>query len=270
MHLRANELYSELHESIGQFADTWEKIVFDYGAGAVWNQNGLARRWADSDFRLFNSITLVEPVLKEDALSQRLLAGRDYMDRRTRPGYFWLFEELLTAELRHRLPALADEAGLAVAETAYGMASNWIPKEPPSHPTLTFVRVASEQHLLAYADINSAAYGLPSESGRDGISRSTLLRDEAFAYLALQDGVPVSTAAAIETNDRLVIALVATKPGLQRRGFAEATVRKALYEGHRATGLTRSVLHASEGARPLYERLGYHCTSTIRLLSRKL
>jgi ribosomal protein S18 acetylase RimI-like enzyme len=189
------------------------------------------------------------------------------MEKRAKPGFFWVFEELLTNELRHRLTALCNQVGLKKAATAYGMASNRIPRASPSHPSLSFIRVANEQHLLAYADINSLAYSIPEESGRDGISRSTLLREDAFAYLGLLDGVPVSTAAAIETNDRLVIALVATKPGLQRRGFADATVRKALYEASRATGITRSVLHASEGSRSLYERIGYHYTSTIRLLS---
>jgi hypothetical protein len=63
----------------------------------------------------------------------------------------------------------------------------------------------------------------------------------------------------------LFLALVATLPGKQRKGYAEATVRKALYEGYRATGLKRTVLHASDAGFPVYERLGYRAVANIRL-----
>jgi predicted acetyltransferase len=63
----------------------------------------------------------------------------------------------------------------------------------------------------------------------------------------------------------LFLALVATLPGKQRKGYAEATVRKALYEGYPATGLKRTVLHASDAGFPVYERLGYRAVANIRL-----
>jgi predicted GNAT family acetyltransferase len=84
-----------------------------------------------------------------------------------------------------------------------------------------------------------------------------------YTYLGLEDGVPVSAAAMVQTNDCLFLALVATAPEAQRRGFAEATVRKALFEGAKATGLTRSVLHATPAGAPVYERIGYRKVSTI-------
>jgi len=40
-------------------------------------------------------------------------------------------------------------------------------------------------------------------------------------------------------------------------GYGEATVRKALYEGARATALKRTVLHATEAGFPVYRRIGY-------------
>ncbi|RWX34209.1 GNAT family N-acetyltransferase [Rhizobium leguminosarum] len=110
---------------------------------------------------------------------------------------------------------------------------------------------------------------MPIESRRDGLRDSDLWRNEAYAYLGIYRGEPVSAAASIQTYGRLFLALVATRPDMQRKGFGEATVRKALYEGSRATGIKRSVLHATEVGRPVYERIGYRQTSTIRFLTLK-
>jgi predicted N-acetyltransferase YhbS len=86
-----------------------------------------------------------------------------------------------------------------------------------------------------------------------------------YAYIGLENGVPVSTAATVETNGCLFLALVATAPEAQRKGYGEATVRKALFEGAKATGLTRTVLHATMAGAPVYERIGYRKVATIRL-----
>jgi predicted GNAT family acetyltransferase len=85
-----------------------------------------------------------------------------------------------------------------------------------------------------------------------------------YAYIGLENGVPVSAAATVETNGCLFLALVATAPEAQRKGYADATVRKALFEGAKATGLTRTVLHATMAGAPVYERIGYRRVATIR------
>ncbi|MBY5814527.1 GNAT family N-acetyltransferase [Rhizobium leguminosarum] len=259
----------DVNESVSQLADTWESIVLDYGAGYITNRNSLAFRWADSKFSFFNCITLMEHLTDIDSLNNCLTSSARYMHERSEPGFLWLFEEMLDPEIRTRIPEAASASGLHVALTGYGMALDEISPDSPSHPDLTFVRVDTDDDLLHYADINSLAYGMPIESGRDGLRDSDLWRNEAYAYLGIYRGEPVSAAASIQTNGRLFLALVATRPDMQRKGFGEATVQKALYEGSRATGIKRSVLHATEAGRPVYERIGYRQTSTIRFLTLK-
>lgn len=75
--------------------------------------------------------------------------------------------------------------------------------------------------------------------------------------------MPISAAATVATKGCLFLALVATAPEAQRNGYGEATVRKALFEGARATGLTRTVLHATLAGAPVYERIGYHKVASI-------
>ena len=88
-------------------------------------------------------------------------------------------------------------------------------------------------------------------------------------YLGLDNGIPVSAAATIQTKQCLLLALVGTAPEAQRRGFGEATVRKALFEGAKATGLTRTVLHATPAAAPVYERIGFRKVTPIRFYAHR-
>ena len=53
------------------------------------------------------------------------------------------------------------------------------------------------------------------------------------------------------------VALVATHPKAQRKGYAEAAMRDVL-ERSLAAGLDRrTYLHATAAGRPVYERMGY-------------
>ena len=144
-----------------------------------------------------------------------------------------------------------------------GMAGDLLPVPDPVHPDLTFVRVRTDEHLRAYADLQSSAYGFPLEEGRDGLVGSAHWKSEMYAYLGMRGDVPVACAATVEAQGRLFVAFVATDPQWQRRGYGEAVTRKALYEGARATGLTRATLHATVAGAPVYPRIGFTPNSPI-------
>lgn len=253
----------EAIESVQQLADTWRAVVLDRGTGDVANPPGMAIRWADSQFPFWNCITFTDQGCGSGLLDERFAQATDYMRRRSQPGLIWLFEDLLDPACRAGLPEAVERAGLALSLSGFGMAGDILPIAEPHHPELEFVRVTTETQLTAYADLNSRAYGMPLEAGRDGLAGSALWKAGMHSYLGLADGVPVSAAATVATGDCLFLALVATAPEAQRRGYGEATVRKALYEGARATGLTRTVLHATLAGAPVYERIGYRKVASI-------
>jgi GNAT superfamily N-acetyltransferase len=149
------------------------------------------------------------------------------------------------------------------------MAADLLPIPEPAHPDLTFVRVTTDEQLRAYADLNSRGYELPLEDGRDGLVGSALWKDQVHAYLGLRDGVPVTCAATVAAEGRLFVILVATDPEWQRRGYGEAVTRKALYEGGRATGLTRATLHATVAGAPVYLRIGFKPNSPMHFYGLK-
>ncbi|PZG20226.1 GNAT family N-acetyltransferase, partial [Spongiactinospora gelatinilytica] len=117
--------------------------------------------------------------------------------------------------------------------------------------------------------LNARAHGFPEEAGRAGFTGSKLWTSEIRAYLGLRDGVPVTCAGTVEADGRLFVVAVATDPEWQRRGYAEAITRKALYEGGQATGLTRATLHATAAGAPVYTRIGFQPNSPIGFYSLK-
>ncbi|MGW7520298.1 GNAT family N-acetyltransferase [Streptomyces sp. NPDC054796] len=252
-------------ESMEQLTVAWRTMVLDRNPDAdVRDLPGIAVRWADCRFLFWNCVTLTEDGVDADVLGQRLGQAADIMRTKKHPGFLWLFEDLLDDEARATLGPGAERAGLAHAFSGTGMAGNLLPLPEPTHPDLTFTRVTTDDHLRAYADLNSRAYGFPLEDGRDGlVAGSRLWQHEAYAYLGLRDGTPVTCAATVEADGRLFVALVATAPEWERRGYGEAVTRKALYEGARATGLPRATLHATAAGAPVYPRIGFTPNSPL-------
>lgn len=261
---------TESIESAQQLTVAWRALVLDRDADAdVRDLPGIAVRWADCRFSFYNCITLTAPGTGADLLAQRLTQAADIMRTKKHPGFLWLFEDLLADEARTTLAAAAEQAGLQYAFPGTGMAGDLLPVPDPVHPDLTFVRVRDDEHLRAYADLQSRAYGFPVEEGRDGLVGSALWKSEVYAYLAMRGDVPVACAATVEAQGRLFVAFVATDPQWQRRGYGEAVTRKALHEGARATGLTRATLHATVAGAPVYPRIGFTPNSPIHFYNLK-
>ncbi|MFJ4358870.1 GNAT family N-acetyltransferase [Streptomyces massasporeus] len=255
-------------ESVEQLATVWRVMVLDRDPRAdVRDLPGIAVRWADCRFAFWNCLTLTDVGADAGLLKQRLNEAAGIMRSKSRPGFLWVFEDLLDAPARAALGEAAEEAGLAYAFPGTGMAGDLLPIPEPAHPELTFVRVTDDELLAAYADINARAYGFPSEDGRDGLAGSALWKSGVFAYLGLRDGVPVTCAATVEADGRLFVVLVATDPAWERHGYGEAVTRKALHEGARATGLTRATLHATAAGAPVYPRIGFRPNSPIGFYS---
>ncbi|MEU3849530.1 GNAT family N-acetyltransferase [Streptomyces sp. NPDC029554] len=252
-------------ESMEQLALVWRAMVLDRDPRSdVRDLPGIAVRWADCRFAFWNCLTLTDVGADAGLTKQRLDEAARVMRAKERPGFLWVFEDLLDEQARAGLDEAADAAGLAYAFPGTGMAADLPSLPEPAHPDLTFARVTDDEGLRAYADLNSRAYGFPPEDGRDGLAGSALWKREVHAYLGLRDGVPVTCAATVAAQGRLFVILVATDPSWERRGYGEAVTRKALHEGFRATGLTRATLHATAAGAPVYPRIGFEPNSPIR------
>ncbi len=261
---------AESVESMRQLAVAWRTMVLDRDADAdVRDLPGLAVRWADTTFSFWNCVTLTEEEVAADLLRRRLDEAAGIMRAKKHAGFLWVFENLLGAEARPALGAAAEQAGLQYVFGGTGMAGDILPLPEPDHPDLAFVRVSTDEHLRAYADLQAAAYDFPEDACRDGLAGAGLWTTGMHAYLALRGDTPVSCAATLPAQGRLFVAFVATAPRWQRRGYGEAVTRKALHEGAKATGLTRATLHATEAGAPVYPRIGFTANTPIRFYALK-
>lgn len=252
----------EIAESVQQFTSSWELIIHDLPGVDLIDSSGLAVRWADSPFTFWNAIFLSEPVADAGQLDFRMSCAVAYMQGKNHGGLIWICEEYLEGAVREKLPIILTRERLEPALAATGMAGEIFPLRAPAHPSLQIERVSNESMLRDYADINCEAYGLPVEWGRSALVPELWIR-EGYSYLGYENGRAVSTASVLLNEGCLFLALVATRPDAQKKGYGEAVVRHALQRAHEATGLTRTILHATDLGRPLYRRLGYHDTSTI-------
>ena len=238
--------------------------VEDRGTGDVIDDGTLAVRWADNRFPFWNALANTGVDASPGVLADTLSRAADYMRERKEPGLLWLFEDLLVSEARSDLPRAADQVGLRLALSGYGMAGDVLPLvEEPRHPELTFKRVVTEADVLAYAEINCRAYGFPLDAVEAGFGGSKIWAHPIRAYLGLREGAPVTAGATVEVDGCLFVILIATLPEFQRKGYGEAVTRRALYEGARGTDLRRATLHATLAGAPVYERIGLRKVGSI-------
>ena len=87
--------------------------------------------------------------------------------------------------------------------------------------------------------------------------------------VGIAEGKPASSAAVLMVEGHRYVALVATDPGQQRRGFADATMRRALQNAAGVHGERPTVLHATDAGRPVYERMGYTTIANHTLFMEK-
>ncbi|HEY6509803.1 MAG TPA: GNAT family N-acetyltransferase [Vicinamibacterales bacterium] len=115
---------------------------------------------------------------------------------------------------------------------------------------------ADDAGCAAMLDVNGAAYGVDLEAGRPLFGRPAFWADHV-PVLGRTGGTPVASAAVLMADGYRYVALVATEPAHQRRGYAEAAMRHALDVAAQRHGARPSFLHATDAGRPIYARMGY-------------
>lgn len=241
-----------------QFISFGKLLVAGRPGADVFEKDGIATYWAGCSSIFFNLLFLSEPVTGRTMLNQRLRVAADYMRTKTEPGLLFISDDYLHGEVLTATDGVLEETGLVSMIETTGMIGDLVAFAGRSkHPALRFERVTDERGFYECADINSVAYSSPVELMRDGIDGATLWKERAYCYLAYLGDVAVSTASVVESEGVLYVALVATRPDMERRGFAEATMRHALSAASEATGYRKTCLHATQAGLPVYERMGY-------------
>ena len=184
-------------------------------------------------------------------------SGRQACAWASKLGVPWLFvvtDETLAAGTD---AGVALEAcGLVPLMPLTGMIAQRVSPPAKVPPELQLTRPRDEQGCSAMMDVNSLAYGMDLNPGKAVLGKPSFWSDH-FPVLGLVEGTPVSAAAVLMVAGYRYVALVATHPERQRRGYGDVIMRHALELSSQVHGDTPTTLHATEAGRPVYERMGY-------------
>jgi GNAT superfamily N-acetyltransferase len=251
---------TELDESLRQFISIWKLIGKPFPHVDGMDRPGLAISWPNTHFPFYNSLFLTEQLADAQVLQQRVQEAAAYMRARPYGGLFVVCLDNLSGAAKDNLAAILAQAKFVQAIPMNGMVGDILPMDAPGHAALRFVRISDDSTIQAFAELNCVAYGIPIETSLSLVKEHSLWHEHAYGFVAYEGDEPVSTATAIINEGCLFLFLVATAPDARRKGYGEAVVRHALQTAYEATGIRRTVLHATQPGYPLYLRLGYHPT----------
>ena len=250
---------AELTESLHQFISTWKLLAQSFTEADLSDKPGLAKCWANIPFIFYNTLFLTEQISDARLLKERVRDACVYIHSHQAPGWIVVCLDYLTGTAKEKLGMIAEQEKLMELPMT-GMVGDILPLDEPLHPTLRFERISDDATITDFVDMNCISYNVPIEAGRSIVKEHTLWHRHAFGFVAYEGEKPVATATAIVNDGCLLLFLVATMPEARRKGYAEATIRHALNAAYKATGITRTVLHATEMGYPVYLRLGYRPT----------
>jgi hypothetical protein len=250
-------------ESSASFIACWKQFSPRLPGGEYRELPGLTAVWGDVALPFCNALLLSSPVKDCAGLRSRVDILQSYVATRTRPPMLLLCRDWLPAAVQPIANDIIAPTGLIPLISLRGMSAGHIRPPVRRLPRLTYRRVADAQTRTLISDINSLAYGFPVEYGREAFMVPEAWDENSFGYIGFHHGRPVAAAAAFKQAGALYVGFVATLPEEQCHGYAEAVMRHSLKKASEATGMYRSLLHATDAGHPIYLRMGYRETTTF-------
>jgi ribosomal protein S18 acetylase RimI-like enzyme len=247
---------TEIDESNAQFYGVWKKLGGKFANNEALELPGVTISWPGAKWPMLNVAGLSCPVADHAELEAKVAQAVGYANPKPVMGMVVACTEWLPRDSEGKNAAIFREHGLELGFTLRGMFADQLVPSRRTPPELEYRRATALETRRAFADLNAIGYNAPLEFGRE-VSDIDGFWDEAFAYVGYINGRPVTTAATYVEDNRLYVGWVATLPEARRNGYAEAVMRHSLDEAAWSSGLSRTVLHATELGYPIYGAMGY-------------
>ncbi len=214
-----------------------------------------------------NIAVFTGPVESVPDLANRTETAHKFLVARGCSGVFFMADNLVEP-LRAKVAEVFACFGYAAGLTVMGIAAHAL--KPPLRPLppMRYRAVTDSESRRIVFVLNAIAHEVPPEWGLDYNERVGIWDREAFGVIGHLDERPTACAVTVPLNGRLYVALVATAHEFRRLGCAEAVIRRSLDDAARATGLSRTILHASPMGHPLYSQMGHHDTVPFTVYAR--
>ena len=240
--------------SIRHFVAAWRLMCAAAPRYAEEAAHGVHYVFSGIPIPFFNVGLVTDANVSAETLRVAGQRAADWASKRATPWLFVVTNETLAAGTD--ASAALDACGMVPLMPLTGMIAQHV--APPSNvPTeLLLMRPEDDGRCAAIVDVNGLAYGMDLESAKATLGRQAFWAGH-FPALGLAEGTPACAAAVMMVEGYRYVALVATDPARQRRGYGELVMRHALALSALAHGDVPTTLHATEAGRPIYERMGY-------------
>jgi GNAT superfamily N-acetyltransferase len=240
--------------SIRQFIDAWRVLCSASPSHSSHTADGVACEFSGVPIGFFNAAVLTGRAISTGELAAHAETARAWASGRAVPWLLVVTIESLQPATDYS--AALDACGFAPLMPLTGMLARDVASVDRLPDGLELQIPNDDAGCTALLDVNSAAYGMQLEAGNDVWGKAAFWKDHV-PVLGLVEGQPVCTTAVMNVAGYRYVALVATAPDRQRRGYADAAMRHALELARARYGNLPTFLHATEAGRPVYERMGY-------------
>jgi GNAT superfamily N-acetyltransferase len=248
---------SEIDESNRQIQLAWESFAVWDPKGETVRYPGVTAVWCHAQWPLLNAAFIASPVKDGGDLERRIQTAVEHGQKRQIPWILACCREWLPSGSGTEVLEILNRYGLHEVMVITGMVTEDVVPPARAVGDLELRPVADVETRRAVADINALSYELPLEWGREVFEGEAVWRSNLFGCVGYVEGKAVATATTAILEGIRYVALVATLPEFRHRGHAEAVMRQSLEMARRATGIKRTVLHATPMGKPSYERMGY-------------
>lgn len=240
--------------SISQFLDAWRIFGHACPGSRADRSPGVEYVFTGLPIPFFNVAVVTSGQLSATELDAAARGAVHWASDKGAPWLFIVTQETLAAGTD--AAAVLAPVGLVPLLPLTGMIATRIAPATRGPSGLQLAVAEDDESCTAMIDVNSAAYGMDLAASVPAFGRGAFWSDH-LAVLGRVQGAPVTSAAVLLAGGHRYVALVATQPSHQKKGFAEAAMRRALEEAFGKFGDRPSFLHATEAGQPIYARMGY-------------
>jgi GNAT superfamily N-acetyltransferase len=245
--------------SISQFGDAWRVFGGACSGTRIESGDGVEYVFTGLPIPFFNVALLTGRQVSTAALESQARAAVAWASDKGAPWLLIVTHEALDPGAD--AAAVLDGCGLAPMIPLTGMVAQRVSPVGRVPDGLQLDVPHEDAGCAAVIDVNSAAYGMDLEPSKPSFGTRAFWTGHV-PVLGRAGGTPATSAAVLLTGGHRYVALVATDPAFQKRGFAEAAMRYALTVASERFGERPTFLHATDAGRPIYARMGYETVAT--------
>jgi GNAT superfamily N-acetyltransferase len=241
-----------MNDTVRLAADAWKIMVERLPAAKVQEADGIASCIGNVPLFFLNASIFLRPAATLDDLRTLLDTEARLASSCNHPRGVIIREDWVPQGWED----LMKQAGFTPVQPMTDMEAFELlpPLRPPAD--LDIRRVANDGMARDLATINAEAYDVPKELF-ECICNMHLWQPDSYGFVGYVDGKPVSCAAAFPVNGTVYLALVATLPEAQGKGYAATVVQHTIAQGQQAMGTLHTTLHATDKGFPIYLAMGY-------------